>query len=83
MNLNTLVKSISFDQLLVSIILNSCIYFGYQESIAIGRTFASKKDYQLDGNKEMMALGTTNIVGSMTSCYVATGKSSESQKAGS
>jgi MFS superfamily sulfate permease-like transporter len=31
------------------------------------------KDYQLDGNKEMVALGTMNIVGSMTSCYIATG----------
>lgn len=31
------------------------------------------KDYQLDGNKEMVALGTMNVVGSMTSCYVATG----------
>ncbi|KAK4374394.1 hypothetical protein RND71_005071 [Anisodus tanguticus] len=28
------------------------------------------KDYQLDGNKEMVALGAMNIVGSMTSCYV-------------
>ncbi|GMI83781.1 sulfate transporter 1;3 [Hibiscus trionum] len=43
------------------------------EAVAIGRTFASMKDYQLDGNKEMVALGTMNIVGSMTSCYVATG----------
>ncbi|KAI8532261.1 hypothetical protein RHMOL_Rhmol11G0199500 [Rhododendron molle] len=42
------------------------------ESIAIGRTFAAKKDYELDGNKEMVALGTMNIIGSMTSCYVAT-----------
>lgn len=42
--------------------------------MAIGRTFASMKDYQLDGNKEMVALGTMNVVGSMTSCYVATGK---------
>lgn len=31
------------------------------------------KDYQVDGNKEMVALGTMNVVGSMTSCYVATG----------
>lgn len=31
------------------------------------------KDYQLDGNKEMVALGTMNVVGSMTSCYVTTG----------
>lgn len=26
-------------------------YFGYQEAIAIGRTLASMKDYQLDGNR--------------------------------
>ncbi|KAJ4953191.1 hypothetical protein NE237_030023 [Protea cynaroides] len=43
------------------------------ESIAIGRTFASVKGYHLDGNREMLALGLTNIAGSMTSCYVATG----------
>ena len=46
----------------------------FQEAIAIGRTFAGMKDYQLDGNKEMLALGTMNVVGSMTSCYVATGE---------
>ncbi|GMN32845.1 hypothetical protein TIFTF001_044724, partial [Ficus carica] len=48
------------------------------EAIAIGRTFAAMKDYQLDGNKEMVALGTMNIVGSMTSCYAATGSFSRS-----
>ncbi|KAI5407932.1 Sulfate transporter 1.2, variant 4 [Lathyrus oleraceus] len=48
------------------------------EAIAIGRTFASMKDYQLDGNREMVALGTMNVVGSMTSCYVATGSFSRS-----
>ncbi|KAL5703904.1 Solute carrier 26 [Ranunculus cassubicifolius] len=48
------------------------------EAVAIGRTFAAKKDYSLDGNKEMVALGTMNIVGSMTSCYVATGSFSRS-----
>ncbi|KAL5542850.1 hypothetical protein UlMin_010560 [Ulmus minor] len=48
------------------------------EAIAIGRTFAAMKEYQLDGNKEMVALGTMNIVGSMTSCYVATGSFSRS-----
>lgn len=49
-------------------------WYIYQEAVAIGRTFASMKDYQLDGNKEMVALGTMNIVGSLTSCYVATGE---------
>ncbi|KAH7524438.1 sulfate transporter 1.2 [Ziziphus jujuba] len=48
------------------------------EAVAIGRTFASMKDYPLDGNKEMVALGTMNVVGSMTSCYVATGSFSRS-----
>ncbi|KAJ7965669.1 Sulfate transporter 1.1 [Quillaja saponaria] len=48
------------------------------EAVAIGRTFATMKDYQLDGNKEMVALGAMNVVGSMTSCYVATGSFSRS-----
>ncbi|XP_024970308.1 sulfate transporter 1.3-like [Cynara cardunculus var. scolymus] len=48
------------------------------EAVAIGRTFASMKDYQVDGNKEMVALGTMNVIGSMTSCYVATGSFSRS-----
>ena len=54
-------------------IIGVCVL--YQEAVAIGRTFAAIKDYQLDGNKEMVALGTMNIVGSMTSCYVTTGSS--------
>ncbi|XP_039144386.1 sulfate transporter 1.2-like [Dioscorea cayenensis subsp. rotundata] len=51
---------------------------GLTEAIAIGRTFAGMKDYQLDGNKEMVALGTMNVIGSMTSCYVTTGSFSRS-----
>ncbi|KAH7281798.1 hypothetical protein KP509_36G063400 [Ceratopteris richardii] len=48
------------------------------EGVAIGRTFASLKNYHIDGNKEMIAFGTMNIVGSCTSCYVATGSFSRS-----
>ncbi|GLT53000.1 hypothetical protein SLA2020_263000 [Shorea laevis] len=48
------------------------------EGVAIGRTFAAKKDYHLDGNKEMVAFGSMNIIGSMTSCYVTTGSFSRS-----
>ena len=44
-----------------------------QEGIAVGRTFAALKNYQVDGNKEMIAIGLMNIVGSSTSCYVTTG----------
>ncbi|XP_058780522.1 probable sulfate transporter 3.4 [Vicia villosa] len=43
------------------------------EGIAVGRTFAALKNYQVDGNKEMMAIGIMNIAGSCTSCYVTTG----------
>eukprot|EP01018_Ginkgo_biloba_P022091 Gb_14048 [translate_table: standard] len=48
------------------------------EGIAVGRTFASIKDYQVDGNKEMMAIGLSNIAGSCTSCYITTGSFSRS-----
>ncbi|XP_030483911.2 probable sulfate transporter 3.3 [Cannabis sativa] len=48
------------------------------EGIAVGRTFAALKDYRVDGNKEMMAIGLMNIVGSFTSCYVTTGAFSRS-----
>uniref|UniRef100_A0A7N0UF97 STAS domain-containing protein n=1 Tax=Kalanchoe fedtschenkoi TaxID=63787 RepID=A0A7N0UF97_KALFE len=48
------------------------------EGIAVGRTFAALKNYKVDGNKEMMAIGLMNIVGSTTSCYVTTGAFSRS-----
>ncbi|CAO2822824.1 unnamed protein product [Amaranthus hypochondriacus] len=48
------------------------------EGIAVGRTFASLENYQVDGNKEMMAIGIMNIVGSCSSCYVTTGAFSRS-----
>ncbi|XP_057536696.1 probable sulfate transporter 3.5 isoform X1 [Amaranthus tricolor] len=43
------------------------------EGIAIGRSFAIMKNQQTDGNKEMIAFGIMNIVGSFTSCYLTTG----------
>jgi len=48
------------------------------EAIAVGRSFASFKGYHIDGNKEMVAMGFMNIVGSLTSCYAATGSFSRS-----
>ena len=44
-----------------------------QEGIAIGRSFAMKRNEQTDGNKEMIAFGLMNLVGSFTSCYLTTG----------
>ncbi|CAI8601200.1 unnamed protein product [Vicia faba] len=48
------------------------------EGIAVGRTFASLRNYQVDGNKEMMAIGLMNIAGPCCSCYVTTGSFSRS-----
>ncbi|CAL4920877.1 unnamed protein product [Urochloa decumbens] len=48
------------------------------EGIAVGRSFAMYKNYNIDGNKEMIAIGTMNVVGSLTSCYLTTGPFSRS-----
>ncbi|KAH6812452.1 sulfate transporter 3 [Perilla frutescens var. frutescens] len=48
------------------------------EGIAVGRSFAMFKNYHIDGNKEMIAFGMMNIVGSCTSCYLTTGPFSRS-----
>ncbi|KAL3676255.1 hypothetical protein R1sor_026203 [Riccia sorocarpa] len=48
------------------------------EAVAIGRTFAALRDYHIDGNKEMIAIGAMNIAGSFSSCYLATGSFSRS-----
>ncbi|KAI8570874.1 hypothetical protein RHMOL_Rhmol01G0071800 [Rhododendron molle] len=37
------------------------------------RSFAILKNKQVDGNKEMIAFGFMNLVGSFTSCYLTTG----------
>ncbi|XP_042379560.1 low affinity sulfate transporter 3-like [Zingiber officinale] len=50
-----------------------CAIIALTEAIAVGRSFAAVKGYQLDGNKEMVAMGFMNIAGSLSSCYVATG----------
>ncbi|KAA8543277.1 hypothetical protein F0562_021228 [Nyssa sinensis] len=48
------------------------------EGIAVGRSFAMFKNYHIDGNKEMIAFGMMNVVGSCTSCYLTTGPFSRS-----
>ncbi|XP_022158722.1 sulfate transporter 3.1-like [Momordica charantia] len=48
------------------------------EGIAVGRSFAMFKHYNIDGNKEMVAIGTMNMVGSCFSCYLTTGPFSRS-----
>lgn len=48
------------------------------EGIAVGRSFAMFKNYNIDGNKEMIAFGMMNIAGSFSSCYLTTGPFSRS-----
>ncbi|KAL5561730.1 hypothetical protein UlMin_031477 [Ulmus minor] len=48
------------------------------EGIAVGRSFSMFKNYHIDGNKEMIAIGSMNIVGSFFSCYLTTGPFSRS-----
>uniref|UniRef100_A0A804LFS7 Sulfate transporter3 n=1 Tax=Zea mays TaxID=4577 RepID=A0A804LFS7_MAIZE len=50
-----------------------CAVIALTEAIAVGRSFASVRGYRLDGNKEMLAMGFSNVAGSLSSCYVATG----------
>ncbi|CAH2071918.1 unnamed protein product [Thlaspi arvense] len=48
------------------------------EGIAVGRSFAMYKNYNIDGNKEMIAFGMMNILGSFSSCYLTSGPFSRS-----
>ncbi|BFG22606.1 hypothetical protein CerSpe_088810 [Prunus speciosa] len=48
------------------------------EGIAVGRSFSIFKNYHIDGNKEIIAIGMMNIAGSCTSCYLTTGPFSRS-----
>ncbi|KAJ3695046.1 hypothetical protein LUZ60_000423 [Juncus effusus] len=53
-------------------------FLALAEGIAVGRSLAMLKNEQTDGNKEMVAYGLMNIIGSFTSCYLTTGPFSKS-----
>jgi len=57
--------------------LSACL-IGYMESIAIGKNLASKHGYEIEAGQEMFALGISNLVGSLFSCYPVTGSFSRS-----
>jgi len=76
---SSLNASCEFDTSIKSQFLPNQIFsMQMQEGIAVGRTFASINNYQVDGNKEMMAIGIMNMAGSCASCYVTTGSFSRS-----
>ena len=45
----------------------------YLESIAVAKTIASKRGYELDSNKELIALGAANIGGAFFQAFPTTG----------
>ncbi|KAF3326730.1 sulfate transporter 3.1-like protein [Carex littledalei] len=75
------VTSLDFSPPYIMVALKAGIITGVialAEGIAVGRSFAMFKNYHIDGNKEMIAFGMMNIVGSLTSCYLTTGPFSRS-----
>ncbi|KAF7120385.1 hypothetical protein RHSIM_Rhsim13G0027800 [Rhododendron simsii] len=46
--------------------------------IVVCKSFAMSKNYHIDANKEMIAFGMMNILGSFTSCYPTSGSLSQS-----
>ncbi|KAI7984662.1 Sulfate transporter 3.1 [Camellia lanceoleosa] len=75
------IMDLSFGTPYLSTIIKTGIITGVialAEGIAVGRSFAMYKNYQIDENKEMIAFGMMNIAGSFTSCYLTTGPFSRS-----
>ncbi|XP_045381742.1 sodium-independent sulfate anion transporter [Lemur catta] len=46
---------------------------GLLESIAVAKAFASQNNYRVDANQELLAIGLTNVLGSLVSSYPITG----------
>ncbi|KAK8913978.1 putative sulfate transporter 3.5 [Platanthera zijinensis] len=75
------VSQLQFNSPNVSVALKAGLISGFialAEGIAVGRSLALLKKEQIDANKEMIAFGIMNIVGSLTSCYLTTGPFSKS-----
>ncbi|CDJ26292.1 hypothetical protein CFC21_042175 [Triticum aestivum] len=75
------ISQLRFESKHVGIVVKAGLLSGIlalAEGIAVGRSLAMIKNEQIDGNKEMIAFGMMNIVGSFTSCYLTTGPFSKS-----
>lgn len=48
-------------------------FVGFIESIAVGKQIASEKGYEIDSNKELIALGAANIAGAFFKAMPVTG----------
>lgn len=48
-------------------------FVGFMESFAVAKSIATKENYRIDANQELIGLGLANIVGSFFSAYPVTG----------
>uniref|UniRef100_A0AAG5DPX5 STAS domain-containing protein n=1 Tax=Anopheles atroparvus TaxID=41427 RepID=A0AAG5DPX5_ANOAO len=56
-----LIKAVAVDSIAVTIV-------GYSIVMSMGMIFAQKDNYEVNPNQELLALGVTNVIGSMFSC---------------
>ena len=59
-------------QMLIPIILVIALV-SYMESIAVAKAIATKRNYKVDPNQELVALGSANIFGSLFQAFPTTG----------
>ncbi|KAK7291453.1 hypothetical protein RIF29_06612 [Crotalaria pallida] len=70
------IKLFNFESKYFSAVLQAGFISGVlslAEGIAIGRSFSVTDNTPHDGNKEMIAFGLMNTIGSFTSCYMTSG----------
>ncbi|CAL9048523.1 unnamed protein product [Musa banksii] len=75
------ISHLKFESKYHGVLLKAVLISGFlalSEGIAVGRSLATMKNEQVDGNKEMIAFGMMNIIGSCFSCYLTTGPFSRS-----
>ncbi|CAK8534195.1 unnamed protein product [Lathyrus sativus] len=70
------IQYLNFDRRYLPAVLRAGLITGVlslAEGIAIGRSFSVTDNTPHDGNKEMIAFGLMNLLGSFTSCYLTSG----------
>ncbi|XP_028642556.1 sodium-independent sulfate anion transporter isoform X1 [Grammomys surdaster] len=68
-------KTISFSEMVQDMGAGLAVVplMGLLESIAVAKSFASQNNYRIDANQELLAIGLTNVLGSLVSAYPVTG----------
>lgn len=62
----------------LGVLVIAIVIVGFMESIAIGKSIASKHKYEIDSSQELIGLGMANLFGAMFQSYPVTGSFSRS-----